>query len=177
MSHRRTGTVPWAPWRPPYAIMSNATRTYDNRRPDASEAAPLAASWQWNLFPPTPSTFLRSGAHQAGRCKKIHVTAAAARSLLRSRNRRRRAPRLASCLSRAGPGSREFLAPTTRRWGGIWHLSRAVPVPPDQDLAADASRRRYNIGGVRRYRHEHEPLSLILSSPSALSFSAKSSFA
>ena len=27
--------------------------------------------------------------------------------------------------------------------GGIWHLPRAVPVPPDQDLAADASRRTF----------------------------------
>ena len=26
--------------------------------------------------------------------------------------------------------------------GGIWHLPRAVPVPPYQDLAADTSRRR-----------------------------------
>ena len=43
-------------------------------------------------------------------------------------------------MSRPGPGSREFLAPTTRRWGGIWHLPRAVLVPLDQDLAADASR-------------------------------------
>ena len=52
-------------------------------------------------------------------------------------------PRLASCLSLAGPGSREFLAPTTRRWGGggIWHLPRAVPVPPDHDLAAYANKR------------------------------------
>ena len=46
-------------------------------------------------------------------------------------------PRLASCLSLAGPGSREFPAPTTRRWEGIWHLPLAVPVPPDQDLAAE----------------------------------------
>ncbi len=52
-----------------------------------------------------------------------------------------RTTRLASCLSRAGPGSREFQAPTTRRWGGICHLPRAVPVPLDQDPAADASKR------------------------------------
>ena len=32
---------------------------------------------------------------------------------------------------------------TTRRWGGNWHLPRAVPVPLDQDLAADAIMRRY----------------------------------
>ena len=44
-----------------------------------------------------------------------------ARSPPRSGGRRRHcAPRLASYLSRAGPGSREFLAPTTRRWGGAY---------------------------------------------------------
>ena len=32
--------------------------------------------------------------------------------------------------SPAGPGSPEFPAPTTRRWGSIWHLPRADPVPP-----------------------------------------------
>jgi len=37
--------------------------------------------------------------------------------------------------------SSEFSAPTTRRWGGIWHLPRAVLVPPDQGLATDARRR------------------------------------
>ena len=31
--------------------------------------------------------------------------------------------------------------------GGIWHLPRAVPVPPDQNLAADASRRR-SVGNL-----------------------------
>ena len=137
MSHRRAGTVPWVPWRPPYVILAIA---YGNRRPAASEAAPPVASWQSNLFPLAPSTFLRSGAPQAGRCKKTHVTAADARSLLRSRSFAALPPRLASCLIRAGPGSREFPTPTTRRWGGIWHLPRAVPVPLDQDLAADASR-------------------------------------
>jgi hypothetical protein len=137
MSHRRAGTVPWVPWRPPYAILSSA---YDNRRLVASEAAFPPASWQSNLFPRSPSTFMRYGAPHAGRCKKTPVTAAATRALLRSRSRRRRAPRLA-CLSRAGPGSREFPSPTTRRWGGIWYLPRAVMVPPDQDLAADASMR------------------------------------
>ncbi len=28
--------------------------------------------------------------------------------------------------------------------GGIWHFSRAVPVPLDQDLAADASKRPHD---------------------------------
>jgi hypothetical protein len=79
------------------------------------------------------------------------VMAVAVRSLLRSRSSRRRAPRLASSLSRAGPGSRKFLAPTTRRRGSIWHLPRAVPVPPDHDLAADASRRRVSLETCGRY--------------------------
>ena len=55
------------------------------------------------------------------------MTAAIARALLRSRRRRRRAPRLASYLSRAGPGSRDFLAPTTRRRGG--HLTSSASSP------------------------------------------------
>ncbi len=92
--------------------------------------------------PPVPATFLKSGVPQAGQCLNTLMTAVAARSVLRSRRRRRRrAPRLASCLIRTGPGSREFLAPTTRRLRGICHLPRAVLVPLDQDLAADAKRR------------------------------------
>jgi len=78
-----------------------------------------------------------------GGVKKAPMTAVDARSLHRSRRRRRRAPRLASCLSRTGLGSREFPAPTTRRWAGIWHPPRAVLIPPVQDLAADARRRPY----------------------------------
>jgi len=114
MSHRRAGTIPWVPWRPLYAILSNA---HGSRRPAAKEAAPLVASKQSNLLSPSPSTFLRYGAPHAGRCKKTHVTAVAARSLYRSRRRCRRAPHLVSCPSRTKVGSREFPAPTTRRWG------------------------------------------------------------
>ena len=49
--------------------------------------------------------------------KKSLVTAVTAGYLHRSCRRRRRTPRLASCPSRTGPGLRDFLAPTTRRWG------------------------------------------------------------
>jgi hypothetical protein len=114
MSPRRTGTAPWAPWRQPYAILLNA---YGNRRLAANEAIlprPQGSrtSFLWllphslDLVPLTP-----------GGVKKTPMTAADVRSLHRSRRRRCRAPRLASCLSHTGPGSREFPAPTTRRWG------------------------------------------------------------
>ncbi len=116
MAPRRSGSVPWVPRRPPYAIMPSA---YGSRRSGAFETdLPRCLSCSQTSWPLAPAAFLNSGAHQTGQCKKKHVTAVAARSLHRSRSRRRRAPRLASCLSRAGPGSREFLAPTTRRWGG-----------------------------------------------------------
>ena len=46
-----------------------------------------------------------------------------------------------SARAAPGQGQRVFTTPTTRRWGGIWHLPQAVPVLPDKDLAADASRR------------------------------------
>ncbi len=46
-SPRRAGTVPWIPWRPPYAIMSSA---YGNRRPASFEVAPNNACWQSNLL-------------------------------------------------------------------------------------------------------------------------------
>jgi len=67
MSPRWAETVRWVPWRPPYAILSIA---YGSRRPATNEAAPPTASWQSSLFPLAPSTFLRSGAPWAGRCKK-----------------------------------------------------------------------------------------------------------
>jgi hypothetical protein len=47
MSPRRAGTVPWVPWRPPYAILTSA---YNNRRPAAFETAPHAAFWQPNIL-------------------------------------------------------------------------------------------------------------------------------
>ena len=43
-------------------------------------------------------------------------------------------------------------------WGSIWHLTRAVPVPPDQDLVAD-DRRRHHVrllwlaSAIRQCRH------------------------
>ena len=43
------------------------------------------------------------------------------------------APRLASCLSRAGPGSKEFPAPTTGRWGSFLWFPRTSRVPPTRD--------------------------------------------
>ena len=74
--------------------------------------------------------------------KGTPVTAVAVQSLYRSSRHRRSAPRLASCPTAPGQGHREFPAPATRRWGGIWHLPRADPIPPDQDLAVNASTRQ-----------------------------------
>ena len=62
---------------------------------------------------------------QTGWCPKTPVMAAAARSPPLSSSRRRQcAPRLASCLCRTGSGSREILAPITRRWGGFLQVLR-----------------------------------------------------
>jgi hypothetical protein len=47
ISPGRAGTVPWVPWRPPYAIMSSA---YGSRRPIAFEGAPPALFFHSNLI-------------------------------------------------------------------------------------------------------------------------------
>ena len=43
-----------------------------------------------------------------------------------ARSTPRSAPHLASCLSLAGPGSKEFPAPTTGRWGGFVCFPRTL---------------------------------------------------
>ena len=90
---------------------------------------------------PNPCSFLKSCARQAGRCFRTPVTAAAARSLLRSRRRRRIAPCLASYHHPAGRGLLEFLAPTTKRWGSILQVQRQSMIPPHQRSVAAAGRR------------------------------------
>jgi hypothetical protein len=115
ISPRRAGTVPW---------YRGGCRTWSYQEHTAT-ADQLMLRQLISLPICIHASFLRLLPHswdlvpsKQGCVKKTHVTAVAARSLTRSRRRRRSAPRLASCLSRTGSGSREFPAPPTRRCGG-----------------------------------------------------------
>ena len=74
------------------------------RRPSAEQVTPLGASLStWPSSTHAPS-FLKDCARQTGRCLRAHVTAVAARSLLRSRRLHRSAPRLATWPAAPGQG-------------------------------------------------------------------------
>jgi hypothetical protein len=103
--------------RPPYALRSVRSVTFAT--PPAGFLAATAAEIHSSphlsaeVFPVSPG----------GVQKTPGVAVAAARSPPRSGRRRRHcAPRLASCLSHTGPGSRELPARTTRRWGGFLYF-------------------------------------------------------
>ena len=92
---------------------------------------------------------------------KTHVTADAARSLHRSRRHRRPALRLTSCLSRTGPGSREFLASTPRRWGVSCRSFGNHRFIPNLRSNADACRRHY-IGTTSEHQNIGTHLDIVL---------------
>jgi hypothetical protein len=94
--------------------------------------------------PSISSLFHKNISCQTGRCLREHPWWRLERTISSpiGGGNRHRAPRLAFCLSRAGPGSEGVsIAHHEEVGGGMWHLSRSVPVQPDQDLAADANRR------------------------------------